>query len=63
MMEPGELETIISTEALHPVYTLKAIINQLLSRPKKACVILTGAGLGRAPIPGFLALSMAKSFS
>ncbi len=63
ILEPVEIETMINTEALHPVYTLKAMLAQLLSRPKKACVIITGSGIGSAPIPGFLVHSAAKSFA
>ena len=63
IMEPSEIENIINTEALHPMYTLKTVLAQLLSRPKKACVIITGSGIGSAPIPGFIAHSMAKSFA
>ncbi len=62
ILEPVEIETMINTEALHPVYTLKAMLAQLLLRPKKACVIFTGSNLGSVPTPGFLPLSMAKSF-
>ena len=62
-MEPEEIENMINTEALHPVYTLKAVLSQLLSRRKKACVIITGSGIGSAPIPGFLPHSMSKTFA
>ncbi len=62
-MEPEEIQMIINTEALHPVYLLKSMLSQLLSRSKKSCVILTGSGIGSAPIPGFLAHSMAKTFT
>ena len=61
-MEPEEIELTINTEALHPVYLLKSVLSQLLSRKKKSCVILTGSGIGSAPIPGFLAHSMSKTF-
>lgn len=62
-LEPLEIQTQINTEALHPVYTLKAMLAQLLLRPKKACVIVIGSGIGSVPVPGFLAHSMSKSFT
>jgi short-subunit dehydrogenase len=63
IMEPEEMEMIINTEALHPVYLLKSVLSQLISRKKKSCVILTGSGIGSAPMPGFLAHSMSKVFT
>lgn len=62
-LTPKEIEDTIHTEALHPVYMCKAMLPQLLSRPERSGILITSSGLARAPMPGFLVHSGAKSFA
>lgn len=53
----------VNTEVLHVIYLLKALLNQLLARPKRSGIVITSSSLAITPIAGFITHSAAKVFS
>jgi short-subunit dehydrogenase len=58
-----EIESLVTINALHPIYLVKSLLKQILSRNARSAIVITSSGLGSAPIPGILPYSCAKSFS
>ena len=58
----SEVETQVNINALHPIYLLKVLLNQITSRSKKSGIVIVSSGLGTFPVPGFLTYSCSKSF-
>lgn len=58
-----ETEEIVTVNALHPIYLIKALLNSILKRNARTAIVITSSGLGSAPMPGILAYSCSKSFS
>ena len=62
-----EVEEVVSVNALHPVYIIKVLLQQMLDRAKKTnvrcAIIITSSGLGSLPVPGCISYSASKSFS
>lgn len=62
-LTPQEIEQTVTINALHPVYLLKALLNQLLARKKRSGIVILSSGLGSLPVPGVISYSAAKAFS
>jgi 17beta-estradiol 17-dehydrogenase / very-long-chain 3-oxoacyl-CoA reductase len=62
-LTPQEIEQTVTINALHPIYLLKALLNQLLARKKRSGIVITSSGLGSVPVPGVISYSAAKAFS
>ena len=61
---PAErLQHVMSINALHPMYTAKVMINQLLERKERSAIVVVSSGLGGRPIPGCVTYSSAKACS
>ena len=62
-----EVEEVVAVNALHPVYIIKVLLNQMLDRAKKSktrgAIIVTSSGLGSIAVPGCISYSASKSFS
>mmetsp|Transcript_31931 Transcript_31931/g.42276 ORF Transcript_31931/g.42276 Transcript_31931/m.42276 type:complete len:117 (-) Transcript_31931:196-546(-) len=53
----------MSINALHPMYTAKVMVNQLLAREERSAIVVVSSGLGGRPIPGCVTYSAAKACS
>jgi len=61
-----EVESMVSVNALHVVYTLKVCLNQMLERHsktgKKTGVVVTSSGAAQMPIGGMVTYCATKTF-
>lgn len=55
-------EEITNVNVLHTIYTTKVLLNQMLGRPKRSAIVITGSGLGAYPIPGTITYCSSKAF-
>lgn len=66
-LEGHEVESMVNINALHVVYTVKALVAQQLERyartGKKSGIFVTSSGLGDWPVPGSVTYSGAKAFA
>ena len=53
----------MNINALHPMYTAKVMIGQLLARSERSAIVVTSSGLGSRPIAGCVTYSSAKACS
>jgi short-subunit dehydrogenase len=53
---------MVSTLTLHPIYTLKALLNQLIARDHPTAIVCTSAGAATLILPGIISYCAAKSF-
>lgn len=57
-----DVQQTVAVNALHPIYTAKVLIDQLLARGKLAALVITSSGLGSVPVAGILDYSCTKTF-
>ena len=55
------LEHVTSINTLHPMYTAKVMVNQLLIRDERSAILVVSTGLAGRPIPGMTTYTSAKA--
>ena len=53
----------MAINTLHPIYTAKVLLDQIINRNHLAAMVVTSSGLGSRPIPGCIDYSCGKSFA
>lgn len=61
-MEEQNIENITNLNILHVVYTLRVLVNQMITRKERSAVIITSSNTGSVPLPGFNLYSSSKIF-
>ena len=65
-LEPSEVETATKLNVLHPAYTVKALVGQLVHRHEttgiKAAIVVTSSGLAGMKLSGLSLYCSAKAF-
>ena len=56
-----EIENQVTSNTIHPIYLLKQLLPQLLSRPHRSAVIFTSSIAAHRSLPGLIPYSSAKS--
>lgn len=51
-----------AVNAVHPIYTAKVLVEQMLARNHLSAIVVTSSGLGTNPYPGILTYSCTKVF-
>jgi 17beta-estradiol 17-dehydrogenase / very-long-chain 3-oxoacyl-CoA reductase len=62
-LRPEEIQEIVTVNAIHPVYLLKVLLNQLLARKQRSGIIITSSGVGSFPAAGMITYSASKAFA
>jgi short-subunit dehydrogenase len=57
------VQSVINVNALHPLYTTKVLLNQMLARKKRSGIIVVGSVAGSRAMAGQLCYSATKSFA
>ena len=57
-----DIQRVVSCNTLHPIYTAKVLVDQMLARGKLSAIVITSSGLGINPVPGVITYSSSKSF-
>ena len=58
-----DIQNTVACNALHPIYTAKVLLDQLLERKKKPAIVITASVLGSTPTAGILDYSCTKTFA
>lgn len=58
-----EIEQSVMINVMQPIYTAKALVDQMLSRKHLSAIVITSSGLGSMAIPGCVDYSCGKSFA
>jgi len=57
-----EVQALLSVNAIHPIFMMKCMMDQLISRKCKSAIMLTGSGIRAIPAPGMNLYSASKHF-
>ena len=60
-LEDECLQRQVNVNTLHPVYTIKALIDQIMQRDKKTAVVVVSSCAALAPTAGFVLYAATKS--
>eukprot|EP00351_Strombidinopsis_sp_SopsisLIS2011_P006094 CAMPEP_0116875968 /NCGR_PEP_ID=MMETSP0463-20121206/8048_1 /TAXON_ID=181622 /ORGANISM="Strombidinopsis sp, Strain SopsisLIS2011" /LENGTH=125 /DNA_ID=CAMNT_0004522379 /DNA_START=378 /DNA_END=755 /DNA_ORIENTATION=- len=63
IMEPKEIQDIVTVNALHPIYLAKALLSQIKSRKARSAIVLTSSGTCVRPISGLIPYTSSKIFA
>lgn len=50
----------MTVNTLQPVFTIKALLEQLIARDHRTAVVITGSGFAMSPVPGLMSYSATK---
>ena len=56
-----DLEKIVRTNALHPIYLVKILLDRMYKRTKKSAIVFTSSVSGLMPMPGLATYSATKA--
>jgi len=59
----NDVHKMVSINALHPIFTAKALVDQLSKRNHQSAIVITTSSLAYKPFPGFLTYSCTKTFA
>ncbi len=59
----NEVQNVVAVNAVHPIYTAKVLIDQMLARNHLSAIVVTSSGLAHMPMPGCLTYSASKIFA
>lgn len=57
------IDEIVKVNAVHPIFTAKVLIDQMVKREKRSGIVVTSSGLAQRPIAGGLVYSASKTFA
>mmetsp|Transcript_20554 Transcript_20554/g.14797 ORF Transcript_20554/g.14797 Transcript_20554/m.14797 type:complete len:126 (+) Transcript_20554:414-791(+) len=63
IMEPKEIQDIVTVNSLHPIYLGKALLSQIKSRKARSAIVLTSSGAAVRPLAGLLPYCSSKVFA